>query len=234
MNMERTQAELGLEELLETGRITTYEKLEEELLRVLDEVCGDCGIEEFTEYVLPQLAEVYGNNHRAAGLEALRIIDKGAQKTSREIGDYFRTALQEKLKKKLHSFTFSLFGIELTINSLIHELDTQHRKEFGTHYNICGAILFGSWVRGNNHPESDLDVFYLTREPNNGFVDDFSDKLSDILKLPIDNFHRGRKFDDALALREILYGENGVVKGQFKVCSPYAFVHAAIKQIADG
>jgi uncharacterized protein len=54
-------------------------------------------------------------------------------------------------------------------------------------YHVASLAIFGSYVRGENTPDSDLDVIVeYSRTPSLFQFVELQDRLSDLLKVPVD------------------------------------------------
>lgn len=121
--------------------------------------------------------------------------------------------------------------IQLTENQ-IRERQLAFRREFDADYNVAGAILYGSRVKGTNRRNSDLDVYPLTRDETSTDVDDFSFRLELLLRknrLPIDVdvFGHGPYTDNSLG--EKLFGHSDVFKGKYVIVSPFFDVKQVVE-----
>lgn len=85
----------------------------------------------------------------------------------------------------------SLKEIAAGIDGIISIRNRDILDQFGQPYNVAGAILYGGRVREESRPESDLDVFILTREKGEGDVDDFKERLERAFQIDLDVFQSG-------------------------------------------
>lgn len=67
--------------------------------------------------------------------------------------------------------------IERTINKTVQEAQTEFQEELHTSYDIVGAIIYGSWARGDVHKDSDLDLFVITSQDPVDLTWDFMNRL---------------------------------------------------------
>jgi len=226
-----SEAEQRAEELFSSQKINTSADFEREVLAVFNEVCGNIGQSEFVEYVLPRLSQVYGSNYRKAGARALELIDKGADLPASKIADYFKNALSIELSKaKKQPLTLS--KIETTLNALLRELETESKREYHDSYNVCGAIAYGSFVKGEAHPESDLDVILLTRNGKEDLCEDFQRKAEAKLRLQLDVFDVPVRYDDREELTREVFGDTPV-QGNYRVISPFRNIRDTVNSILE-
>lgn len=53
----------------------------------------------------------------------------------------------------------------------------QEMKDWGTTYPVVGAIIYGSWARGDVHTKSDIDLIAVTTEAPGDTLLDFEERL---------------------------------------------------------
>lgn len=46
----------------------------------------------------------------------------------------------------------------------LNAIAQQYIEELQTDSNVLGIILFGSWARGNNRPDSDVDLLVIVQD----------------------------------------------------------------------
>ncbi|MEO7047204.1 MAG: nucleotidyltransferase family protein [Ferruginibacter sp.] len=66
-----------------------------------------------------------------------------------------------------------------------------HKEELFTNYPIKSLALFGSYSRGDNKKNSDIDIMVEMAEPKAFAFLDLADKLEKILKKKVDLVSRG-------------------------------------------
>ncbi len=243
-----TQIEEESERRLEGRDINTLRDFRKEIKKVFDIVCGEHGREAFFSLVIPRLKEIYRNNFKEMGLKALSIMDEGASKKPSEIEDYFSSVLIEELEKSKRNKRLS--EIEKIICKTLLKQEQEFEDLFDIEHNVVGAIIYGSYATGNQHLDSDLDLFYLVRSEKEGFLSNVEDinyledfdptrdidfceyfrtrldeirLVKDEIISPISIYNKER-------LLKILFDESEPVKGKFKVASPYLWVHNKIKE----
>lgn len=189
--------EVGLEgeikrsyERFANGLITRRDDFKQELLRVFEEACGRYGREEFEKHVLFSILEVYGGNISQAGVRAVLIIEEGASRPKLEIGNYFKKVLSREMRE-LNKGLIELPAVIETIDNLLRTFDEKALGKDDNHFNVCGAIIVGSYARGDIDLHSDLELIVLLRDPNS-------------IEEPYADLPGGRIFFDPAALRRDL------------------------------
>lgn len=59
--------------------------------------------------------------------------------------------------------------VKENINVDILKIVEEYIKEISKHYNIQEVYLFGSYVKGTNHKDSDIDIAIIINSDNNVF-----------------------------------------------------------------
>lgn len=124
----------------------------------------------------------------------------------------------------------NLSEIEKIVNETILE-QAEIEEEMGiVEYNVVGIVVYGSYVKGLQTPESDIDYIILTRDNDSSHVDDFRGILADELMIRPDDGLSSCQYTDAECLRSYL----DLLGGHYKVISPYEkvkkFVESVLKE----
>jgi len=247
--MDRTKTEEKAGERFSNGDINSEAEFGKVILEVYDDVLGVYGKNIFTSQVMPRLLRLYGNNFRKMGERALDLIDEGGSRKGSEIDKYFSSVLVKELESK--GKMVSMFDLGMIINDTILECEEEFQLKYSSPYNVIGAVIYGSFVQGNQQPNSDLDILYLVRWKNPDgisnldrldYVDDFDpkedfdfcehfeNKIRKRLKIKIDNFNGSVVLEDKDKLLDLLYGSSNIIGGRYQVASPFNWIHEKVAE----
>lgn len=96
--------------------------------------------------------------------------------------------------------------------------DTQQFiEELKARPEVCGVVMFGSWARGNNRPDSDVDLLVIVTEGFKRAVEYKNTQAFEIIYITAEaavEFWNNKKDDCAglWAVAKILYDKDGTVK----------------------
>lgn len=123
--MERTQAELDLEQRLRNKNITSNEELEVELIDVYFENFGEFGTNEFEDFFLPTLEEIHHTNIEAAGLETLTLFEHMRSNISFPVvGNYLRLWASENQYRIVEEHTKKKNPLRFVTDNGLYNTDT--------------------------------------------------------------------------------------------------------------
>ena len=71
--------------------------------------------------------------------------------------------------------------VERTINKDILKSINEYVEEIRKHYNIVAIILFGSYAKGTEHKDSDIDIAIVSED-----FDDIYDSMADLMGMTWD------------------------------------------------
>ena len=71
--------------------------------------------------------------------------------------------------------------VEKTINKDILKSINEYVEEIRKHYNIVAIILFGSYAKGTEHKDSDIDIAIVSED-----FDDIYDSMADLMGMTWD------------------------------------------------
>ena len=71
--------------------------------------------------------------------------------------------------------------VKKTINKDILKSINEYVKEIRKHYNIVAIILFGSYAKGTEHKDSDIDIAIISED-----FDDIYDSMADLMGMTWD------------------------------------------------
>ena len=68
----------------------------------------------------------------------------------------------------------------------IRAILTEHKNELRSKYNVRSIGLFGSYARGENTPQSDVDILVELNKPMGWEIVDLQEYLKEILAMKVD------------------------------------------------
>lgn len=122
------------------------------------------------------------------------------------------------------------------IRSVLRQREKDFQEEFGQHYNIAAALLYGSRVKKTERPDSDLDFQLIGREDRTTDVDDFKYSFKNKLYREGGRDLRLDCYDVRLLsttdFRQTLFSQDGVMKGNYLIVTPFKDIRNYIEKQA--
>ncbi|MEK6825687.1 MAG: nucleotidyltransferase domain-containing protein [Nanoarchaeota archaeon] len=125
--------------------------------------------------------------------------------------------------------------IERIMREILAEREQYLQKEFQQHYNVAAVLLYGSRVRGDNRPDSDIDFRLIGRTDRTTNVDNFKYLLKNGLyragarKLTLDCFDVHLISTN---FKEMIFSQEGVMKGHYRIVTPFKDIRKFIERSA--
>lgn len=124
------------------------------------------------------------------------------------------------------------------IERVVSEREKCWQELYEAHYNVVGAVIFGSRARGEENQESDLDIALLMRDDEKTDKDDFITMLRRRLSagkshaIEIDAFH-SHKYD---SFQPEVYWHDRFRKREhpYVIATPYSEVKEKVEEIVKG
>lgn len=111
------------------------------------------------------------------------------------------------------------------MENILRQRELETLIEFGQHYNIAAALLYGSRVKKTERPDSDLDFQLVGREDRITDVENFKYCLKNKLycegerSLKLDCFEV--RLLSATDFKQTLFSQEGVMKGHYIIVTPF-------------
>lgn len=219
-----------------SGReIATQEELLAMVREAFADACGEVGKDEFEQYVVPAVLQIYGTNFSKAGIEFLEIINEGSNLSVEGCVEHFRT-YPDRVKDRLE---FSGLDKETVYQELVRTIGDVLlvQGERFERRGVVGAVLFGSWARKELRKDSDVDLVPVIGSDQEGeddedgyvnYADDFERQLnrriSHIVQMRRDSIFLKKEEE----LGDISLFADGVV------LSPYPEVKERVEDLLKG
>ncbi len=134
--------------------------VENALLTIYQDICGNSGFETFRQHCLPALIALSHNNWRKVLMYGMDLIDKCAGESTERTVDSYLKKKAELLQSALSAPVASSREMADYIENILVE-NSRIRSEAGSSYCIVGIIVFGSYAAGRQHQFSDLDIITI-------------------------------------------------------------------------